>query len=75
MLSDYVPKDLFERPKMGFGVPKDQWLRESLKAWAGDLLDPSKLKREGYFNPSMSVVSGRHIFQENLIINIICGIF
>ena len=72
MLSDYVPKDLFERPKMGFGVPKDQWLRESLKTWAGDLLNPSKLKREGYFNAEyvnskwLAHVSGRSDHQYHL---------
>lgn len=51
LLEKHVPRKLVDRPKMGFAVPISTWLRGPLKPWAEELLDPQRLKSEGFFDP------------------------
>ncbi len=51
LLHKYLPSHLFDRPKIGFGIPIGQWLRGPLREWAEDLLSEDSLKRQGLLNP------------------------
>ena len=66
MLYKYVPEKIVNRPKMGFGVPIDKWLRGPLKDWAENLLSRERLITDGFFNVNIvrtyweQHLSGKH---------------
>lgn len=50
LLGRHLPPALFERPKSGFSMPIREWLSNDLRDWAEDLLDPSRMRQEGFFD-------------------------
>lgn len=50
LLARYVPTSLTERPKQGFGIPVDRWVRGPLLDWAESLLEPQLLAEQGFFH-------------------------
>ena len=72
LLYKYVPAELVERPKTGFGIPIDHWLRSSLRDWAEELLDSKKLEEQGIFDTRFirqkwdEHLSGKHNWQAYL---------
>jgi len=53
VLERHVPRSLTDRPKQGFGVPIERWLRGPLAAWASELLDPAQVRRRGVLDPTV----------------------
>lgn len=63
VLYKHVPKELIERPKWGFGIPLDTWLRGSLRDWVESLISEERLRREGFLNSALV----REKWQEHLL--------
>lgn len=53
ILYKYVPRELVDRPKEGFGIPAGKWLRGPLREWAAQLLDHNRITKEGFFNADL----------------------
>ena len=53
LLSQEAPAEMFERPKIGFGIPVGTWLRGPLRDWAEDLLDERRIRDGGFFDPAI----------------------
>lgn len=72
ILYRYIPKDIVDRPKMGFAIPLARWLRNELKPWAEELLNPKKIKEQGYLDANLvkkyweEHLKGKHNWQSAL---------
>ena len=53
ILADYMPPQLFERPKKGFGIPLSDWMCGPLSTWIEDLINPSMVKKHGILNSDL----------------------
>jgi asparagine synthase (glutamine-hydrolysing) len=72
VLHRYVPAEMVDRPKMGFGVPIDAWLRGPLRPWVEDLINEDRLRGDGLLDPTpirqawREHLSGTHNWQYRL---------
>jgi asparagine synthase (glutamine-hydrolysing) len=60
LLRKYLPAEMVDRDKQGFGLPIDVWLRGPLRDWAASLIDPQRIAREGWFDPATL----RHVWND-----------
>jgi asparagine synthase (glutamine-hydrolysing) len=62
LLFRHVPREIVDRPKAGFGIPLDDWLRGPLRDWSESLISTERLEREGFFKAAPI----RHMWAEHL---------
>ena len=62
ILYKYVPQNLVDRPKQGFGMPVNDWLRGPLREWTEDLISTKNLPSDGLLNGDLV----RKIWSEHL---------
>ena len=68
ILGRYVPRDLWDRPKVGFDPPLADWLRGPLRTWSYDLLSPERLRRQGLLRPEpvAAALAAHHSGRRNM---------
>lgn len=71
IVHDYVPRELVDRPKMGFGVPVEIWLKEGLKPLLNHYLDADLVRRQGLFDVAeVQSLKEQYLNSDQLSINI-----
>ena len=50
LLAQYIPNELFDRPKRGFSIPLAEWFRKDMRWLLEEYLSDAKIKNEGIFN-------------------------
>ena len=63
----YVPAQMLDRPKAGFGVPVSDWIRGPLRDWAESLIGIDRLNREGYLNAKLVQTQWRQHIRKPMI--------
>ena len=53
LLYKEAPREMFERPKAGFGIPVGEWIKGPLRSWAEELLQPANMAADGWFDPAI----------------------
>ena len=61
LLSEFLPKKIYDRPKMGFGIPLEQWLRGPLRQKTEEILNEKDLKNQNLFDyDSVKILINEH---------------
>ena len=65
ILCKYLPKDYVYRPKQGFGVPIEEWLRGPLKEWSEELLFGNNIRDQNYFSiDKVKIIWDEHLHKK-----------